>query len=95
MKRIIFSILFLLMAQGCAATSAHTETSNLEFHMFKKNGQLYVYKVVQRVYERNGSPIPVELRCFYGTDKGDLITGACKDNVQLPMDEGGIVELAK
>ena len=95
MKRIIFSILFLLMVQGCAATTAHTETSNLEFHVFKKNGQLYVHKVVQRVYERNGSAIPVELRCFYGTDRGDLIPGPCADNVQLPLGEGGIKDMPK
>jgi len=95
MKRIIFSIFFLLMAQGCATTTAHTETSNLEFHMFKKNGQLYVHKVVQRVYERNGSAIPVELRCFYGTDKRDLIPGVCTDSVQLPLSEGGIKHMPK
>ena len=93
MKRIIFSILFLLMIQGCATTSAHTETSDLKFHMFKQNGQLYVYKVEQRVHKRNGKPIPVERRCFYGTDEGSLITGACTDNVKLPMTEGGIKEL--
>jgi hypothetical protein len=84
MKRIIFSILFLLMAQGCASApiikpGASTEMSNMELHTVTRNGKTYLYKIVQRVYKRNGVSIPVETRCFHGTDAGELISGVCND----------------
>ena len=82
MKRMIFSILFLLMVQGCASApiikpGASTETSNMVLHTVERDGKTYLYKIVQRVYKRNGVSIAVETRCFHGTDEGELISGTC------------------
>jgi hypothetical protein len=82
MKRMIFSILFLLMVQGCASapiikTNVSTETSNMVLHTVRRDGKIYLYKIVQRVYKRNGASIPVETRCLHGTDEGNLVPGPC------------------
>jgi hypothetical protein len=84
MKRMIFGILFLLMAQGCASApiikpGTSTEMSNMELHTVTRNGKTYLYKIVQRVYKRNGVSIAEEKRCFHGTDAGELVSGACNE----------------
>ena len=72
------------MAQGCAPApiikpNSATETSNMVLHTVKRDGKTYLYKIVQRVYKRNGVSIAIEKRCFHGTDAGELISGPCNE----------------